>query len=209
YMVALSLDPESPPPPASAEKGVIEIPTIEANRERIAKTLENLDLDQLVTSATEALQAIRELAANEQFPAILKRADATLTELHQLVARVDARVDPLLTRVDTAVTYYADLADTTNTKVSSLADSLEATSEKIRRLAETIEREVPRLSQSATGTIDQAGETLRSVDGLVGRNSQARFDLEQMLKEAAGAARSLRMLADYLEQHPSALIKGK
>jgi paraquat-inducible protein B len=30
-----------------------------------------------------------------------------------------------------------------------------------------------------------------------------------MLKELAGAARSIRVLADYLERHPEALLRGK
>jgi paraquat-inducible protein B len=43
----------------------------------------------------------------------------------------------------------------------------------------------------------------------VGKRSPTRADLENTLKELAGAARSLRVLADYLEQHPDALLKGK
>ena len=30
-----------------------------------------------------------------------------------------------------------------------------------------------------------------------------------MLKELAGAARSIRVFADYLERHPEALLRGK
>jgi paraquat-inducible protein B len=36
-----------------------------------------------------------------------------------------------------------------------------------------------------------------------------RAEIEDTLKEIKGAARSLRVLADYLEQHPEALLKGK
>ena len=35
------------------------------------------------------------------------------------------------------------------------------------------------------------------------------FDVENTLREVAEAARSVRLLAEYLEQHPEALIKGK
>ena len=35
------------------------------------------------------------------------------------------------------------------------------------------------------------------------------FDIENTLREVAGAARAVRLLAEYLEQHPEALIKGK
>jgi paraquat-inducible protein B len=55
----------------------------------------------------------------------------------------------------------------------------------------------------------QAQGTLASADAMVGSNSQTRYDLDSMLKELAGAARSIRVLTDYLERHPEALIRGK
>ena len=55
----------------------------------------------------------------------------------------------------------------------------------------------------------QAQSTLASADGLVGAKSQARYDLNALLKELTGAARSIRVFADYLERHPDALIRGK
>jgi paraquat-inducible protein B len=55
----------------------------------------------------------------------------------------------------------------------------------------------------------QARSTLASADGLVGADSQARYDLNLLLKELTGAARAIRGLADYLERHPEALLRGK
>ena len=71
--------------------------------------------------------------------------------------------------------------------------------------------------QSLLGTLDQrlgplfvqAQSTLASADGMVGAESQARYDLNALLKELTGAARSIRVFADYLERHPDALIRGK
>jgi paraquat-inducible protein B len=65
------------------------------------------------------------------------------------------------------------------------------------------------LSKSAIAALDAARSALKSIDGLVGKDSATRADLDTTLKELAGAARSLRVLADYLEQHPDALLKGK
>jgi paraquat-inducible protein B len=55
----------------------------------------------------------------------------------------------------------------------------------------------------------QVQGTLASAETMVGSNSQTRYDLDSMLKELAGAARSIRVLADYLERHPEALLRGK
>jgi paraquat-inducible protein B len=55
---------------------------------------------------------------------------------------------------------------------------------------------------SARGTLDNAGN-------LVGPNSVQAQELSNTLLEVSRAARSVRVLADYLERHPEALIRGK
>jgi paraquat-inducible protein B len=55
---------------------------------------------------------------------------------------------------------------------------------------------------SARGTLDNANR-------LVEPNSVLGQELEATLQEVSGAARAVRLLADYLERHPEALIKGK
>ncbi|HTY55576.1 MAG TPA: MlaD family protein [Candidatus Binataceae bacterium] len=55
---------------------------------------------------------------------------------------------------------------------------------------------------SARGTIDNA-------NSLVGPNSPQAQQLTNTLQEVSRAARSLRVLSDYLERHPESLIYGK
>jgi paraquat-inducible protein B len=55
---------------------------------------------------------------------------------------------------------------------------------------------------SARGTLDNANT-------MVEPNSVLGQQLESTLQEVSGAARSLRLLADYLERHPEALLRGK
>jgi paraquat-inducible protein B len=47
-----------------------------------------------------------------------------------------------------------------------------------------------------------------SGDG-IGEDSALVYNLRNALKELSSAGRSIRVLADYLEQHPDALIRGK
>jgi len=55
---------------------------------------------------------------------------------------------------------------------------------------------------SAHGTIDNANNYLEP-------NSVQSQELDNTLQEVTRAARSLRVLADYLERHPEALLRGK
>jgi len=55
----------------------------------------------------------------------------------------------------------------------------------------------------------QAQQTFDSVEATIQKNQKLGYDMDSTLKELNSAVRSLRALADYLERHPEALIKGK
>jgi paraquat-inducible protein B len=81
-------------------------------------------------------------------------------------------------------------------------EALKVTATELQAVVQTIEQQLGPLLAQAQGT-------LASADAMVGANSPTRYDLNSMLKELAGAARSIRVLTDYLERHPEALIRGK
>ena len=62
---------------------------------------------------------------------------------------------------------------------------------------------------SARGTLTAAQGTLGNTANLTAANSAQVQQLDSTLQEVSGAARSVRVLADYLERHPEALIRGK
>ena len=61
----------------------------------------------------------------------------------------------------------------------------------------------------AHGTLGNVDLTLGHVDKLIEPDSLLGEQLGNTLQEVNGAARGLRLLADYLERHPEALIRGK
>jgi paraquat-inducible protein B len=62
---------------------------------------------------------------------------------------------------------------------------------------------------TARGTLVSARGTLDHTDSLTGPNSVQIQQLGNTLLEVSRAARSVRVLADYLERHPEALLRGK
>jgi paraquat-inducible protein B len=62
---------------------------------------------------------------------------------------------------------------------------------------------------SARGTLMSAQGTLDNTGNLTGPNSLQLQQLGNTLEEVSRAARSVRVLADYLERHPEALLRGK
>ncbi len=74
---------------------------------------------------------------------------------------------------------------------------------------EEIEKSVADLLKSLNQTLTNTDKLLGSANKLIEPNSVLDTELNNMLQEGGGAARSLRVLADYLERHPEALIRGK
>jgi paraquat-inducible protein B len=58
-------------------------------------------------------------------------------------------------------------------------------------------------------TLASARRAVDSADDLIRPDSVLRAELSSTLQEVSRAARGLRVLADYLERHPEALIRGK
>ncbi|MDD5116938.1 MAG: hypothetical protein PHW98_07810, partial [Candidatus Omnitrophica bacterium] len=54
---------------------------------------------------------------------------------------------------------------------------------------------------------DDLQQTVSGINRLV--NSDGVIEMERALREVSQAARSVRLLTEYLEQHPEALLKGK
>jgi paraquat-inducible protein B len=79
----------------------------------------------------------------------------------------------------------------------------------LREAAARLQTLLATLDQRLGPLLNHADSTLTSANTLVGRNSQLSYDLGEMMRELTGAARSIRVFADYLERHPEALLRGK
>ena len=83
--------------------------------------------------------------------------------------------------------------------------NLNAALGNVEKLTEGLDQQADALATS----LDQTLVTVRKALEVADPNSPAGVNMNSALKELAAAARSIRVLADYLEQHPEALVKGK
>ena len=92
------------------------------------------------------------------------------------------------------------------------AGKIEAVEDSVAGLLKNLDKTVTNLNQTVTstrGTLTNADTLLNSANQLIEPNSVLDAELNVMLLEGGDAARALRVLADYLERHPEALIRGK
>ena len=89
--------------------------------------------------------------------------------------------------------------------LTQAVESLSATLEDVQKLTYDVDQTVQSLATSTENTLAAAREALEIADP----NSPTAVNLTNTLEELAAAARSIRVLADYLEQHPESLVHGK
>jgi paraquat-inducible protein B len=81
-----------------------------------------------------------------------------------------------------------------------------------QEIGEDLQKAIAQLNTtlvSAQGTLTSARGTLDNTSALTEPNSSQVQQIGSTLQEVSRAARSLRVLADYLERHPEALLRGK
>lgn len=127
---------------------------------------------------------------------VLPTIPSSLDELRQSVTSIMGKIgklplDELVQSVNAAVGDLRALLKTLNSEVKPLTGNLIAASEE------------------ATRAMRKAENLLSTADAALADDSPLRHDLAKTLKELSAAARSIRIMADYLERHPDALIRGK
>jgi len=91
-------------------------------------------------------------------------------------------------------------------EVRAAVQSLNETLKQTRMLVQKFDA---KLEPEVRATLAQAQKTLGSVENVLSSDSPLKQKTSRAMVELAAAARSIRVLMDYLEQHPDALLFGK
>lgn len=94
------------------------------------------------------------------------------------------------------------MGDDLSTSLAALGETMNATNQLLARL----DRET---ASELNATLVQTRETLAELKKTLAPNSPLQAEARRVLKELGSAARSLRIMADYVERHPDALLRGK
>lgn len=70
-------------------------------------------------------------------------------------------------------------------------------------------KKLPEVANELEATVNRANHLVGSVDTGYGQNSQFARDLGRVMSQLNDTARSIRLLADFLDRHPEALIRGR
>ncbi|MEN8803710.1 MAG: MlaD family protein [Thiogranum sp.] len=76
-------------------------------------------------------------------------------------------------------------------------------------LVSVLERDAPGLLKGLDTTLQSANGTLTALEASASEDGEIGNQLQDALQEIGAAARSIRVMAEYLQRHPEAMLKGK
>jgi paraquat-inducible protein B len=148
---------------------------------------------------------------------------STASKIGRALDKLD--LEAVQTKLEAALDGIAKL--TTNPDLAASISHLKDTLRDARKLVNRVDRQVDPLAKDTKKTVNDIGKLARNLDGRVGgvatsldktllsargvisEDSPLVVELQNTLKEISAMSRSIRELADYLEQHPETLIRGK
>jgi paraquat-inducible protein B len=223
-IVQLGFYPDTPIRLVSGDPAVPEMPTIpttlqqaQAAAQNVLERIQQLPLDQLFASFMEAVQGTNRLVNAPEVLALVRSANDTMTDIQQLVDQVDNRILRVLDEVggasagvQTLMTDVQQLVRHVDSRVVPLAgsakdalDAARATVKDGQQMVRHVDGRVMRLADSLAETAKTAQTTVVQTQKTLDNQ------LVALLQELTSAARSVRLLADYLERNPTALLYGK
>ncbi len=101
------------------------------------------------------------------------------------------------------------LAGDARTTVQTLDTTLKSADKLLKNLDTSVVPELNFMLKDARTTLNGANKALGEVKATMSADSPLQVDLRDTLHELGRAAQSLRILGDYLERNPEALLRGK
>jgi len=231
--------PEAAPREAAVDPAtkLLEIPTVPTTLQEVSNTvrrvfdkLAELPLEEMLHSFEGTLLGINRVVNAPELQEAIHNLNVTLTGMQQVLQQADTQVTHVASSATTAleslnktatdihqlVQQTQQLVQHVDKQLGQVASSATTTLGQVGKLTQTVNAQVlalaTSLSQTAAGAleaIERLRETLTTAQQLVTPNAPVGYELVKTLREFSETARSLRMLANYLERHPNALVFGR
>jgi len=172
-----------------------EIPSVSTPLQELEKALSEINIKEITDDVRRAMDGIAKLATDPDLHEGIGVLKNTLTDIQKLARHLDSKVDPLATSLD----------QTLDEARAGIGDARKMMNEQAPALVSKIKN----AAESATTALEQANTTLKSIEDLADEGTQLRHEVSAALTEISAASRSVRVLSDFIEQHPDAILRGR
>ncbi len=181
---------------ANQEKKFLEIPTVASGLTEVIKKL---------SVAVDQISRIDFGSIGQKVQHILDKADKGLGDIQ--FRKINDKAVNVLSDLDSFLS---------DPHLKVLAKKLDLTLADGRKLINGLDAEIKpialklnKVTDTTNQTLVKYGDLATNLNHFISEDSPFRLQLDSTLQEFSGAARSIRILSDYLERNPSSLISGK
>jgi len=190
-LISLEFRPDTKANFAGKDTRYPEIPTIPTQFQQLAKRLENVPIEEILLELRSTLAGIQKVVNSPETAKILSSGSKGVDEARRLIHHLDGQVEPLAGSTNEALQQIKKLVTDMNNELAPLT------------------ARIANVSEETGVTLRKAQTVIERIDSAVGEDAALTYQLPKTLKELEGAARSIRLLADELSQHPEAAVWGK
>lgn len=191
-VIYVELEEEHPPPPAvyhQLKPEFVEIPSHSTDIQAFLKNISKVNLNDLV----------------KKLNSLITRADTILERMK--LAELSGHLDHLVHSADGVVT---------DPDLTNAFARLDSTLQEYREIGIKLNSRIYPLADGVTNTLEQLNRALAQTRGgmanfrdTLSADSPLRNELDVTLNRLSEAAESVSTLADFLHQHPNALLTGR
>ncbi|MCK5888363.1 MAG: MCE family protein [Methylococcales bacterium] len=204
FIEALFL-PDIPKVLYHSQSDLKEIPSIPSSSAEIQKTLrkvlastKSIDIAKVVNNLQSTLSHIEQIVGSEQTQSTLTALNSSMLGLDRMINSFDQETHGISKDLRDVIQHADQLIVNINAQVDTLVT-------EAHQLVASGENSLKKVD----GSLAKVDTTLSQVDTILNHKSPINQGLQTALKELTRAARSARLMMDYLERHPNALIYGK
>jgi paraquat-inducible protein B len=197
-MINFDFFPETTVELTGLESGDPEIPTISSGFDELLETIEQLPLQVLFDKLVSSIEGIETLVKAPETRESISNLNETLKSAKKTLDDLDMEIEPFMTNIE---------------ETSDAARAAFVQAEKTLAMEEGVPGDLAsslkKTLETASNALEKTEKTIASIQESVAEDSALSYEMSTMLKDLSAAARSIRVLADYFERHPEALLKGK
>lgn len=197
-MVNFDFFPEKPLKLTGIKSKYPEIPTTPSGFEELTRTIEELPLEVFFSKLVSAVEGIEGLVKAPETHESINSLNEALKSAKKILDDLDMQIQPLVTNIE-------EMSDAARAAFVQAEKTLAMEEGVPGDLASSLKKTL----DTASNALEETEKTVASIQESVAEDSALSYEMSTMLKDLSAAARSIRVLADYFERHPEALIKGK
>jgi paraquat-inducible protein B len=214
--VELDFHPHTPIRLLNRSKEYPEIPTIPSSMEKLTSALEGLPLERMIKRITDILDALETTLTSTDMPALTNNLSLTVQRLEQITAHLEKTIPRLTENTSSLLAESQETLGGIKERVNPMILAWTGLAEDSRSLINQLEASLHEVVQGLDQSLVSGGAAMQqlersaaSLNSLMREDSLLMHEIQGALQELAAAARSIRLMAEYLERHPEALLRGK